>query len=205
MTKTHTPAHIAQLILIVISVMILTTIPTTADQNTPANAPTNEIRDWAEFFDESLNDLQEEKAIAAEDGKKGLLIMFEMDECPFCKRMKNTILNQSKVQDYYRKHFRILMIDVEGDLELTDFEGNITTQKDFSLKQHRVRATPVFQFFDLKGNTIKNGRLTGAAKNAEEFLLLGKYIIEGENEKIPFFKYKRAQGAQGSIPSTQVN
>ena len=159
------------------------------------NAPAKEtvIRDYSNFFDESLNDLQEEKEIAAEEGKKGILLMFEMDECPFCARMKKTVLNRGKVQDYYREHFRILTVDIEGDLELTDFEGKDTTQKTFSLEQFRVRATPVFQFLDLEGKPIKNGRLTGASKDADEFMMLGKYIVEGVNKKMPFIRYKRKQ------------
>lgn len=56
-----------------------------------ANESKTEIKDYSSFFDESLNDMQEEADIAKEDGKKGILIMFEMDECPFCARMKNCI------------------------------------------------------------------------------------------------------------------
>ena len=164
-----------------------------AQVNENASAKQTEIRDYSTFFDESLNDMQEEKEIATEEGKKGILLMFEMDECPFCARMKKTVLNRGKVQDYYREHFRIITVDIEGDLELTDFAGKDTTQKDFSLEQFRVRATPVFQFLDLEGKPIKNGRLTGAAKDADEFMMLGKYIVEGANEKMPFIRYKRKQ------------
>lgn len=154
---------------------------------------TNVKREWSAFFDESLYDMQEELEIANDEKKKGILIMFEMDECPFCARMKKTVLNQSMVQDYYRENFRIISVDVEGDVELTDFKGKETTQKDFSLKQHRIRATPVFQFLDLKGKKIKNGRLTGATKNADEFLLLGKYIAEDHNKKMAFSRFKRSK------------
>lgn len=87
----------------------------------------------------------------------------------------------------------MLSVDIEGDLELTDFAGKSTTQKDFSLKQFRIRATPVFQFVDLKGKPIKNGRLTGAVRDSKEFMMLGKYIAEGENAKMPFSRYKRKQ------------
>ncbi|MEB8430769.1 thioredoxin family protein [Cocleimonas sp. KMM 6892] len=166
-------------------------ISTFADDTAHTNQ--TEIRDYSTFFDESLGDMQEEKEIATEEGKKGILLMFEMDECPFCARMKKTVLNRGKVQDYYRKHFRIITVDIEGDLELTDFAGKDTTQKVFSLEQFRVRATPVFQFLDLEGKPIKNGRLTGASKDADEFMMLGKYIVEGANEEMPFIRYKRKQ------------
>ncbi|CAA6803628.1 MAG: Unknown protein [uncultured Thiotrichaceae bacterium] len=161
-------------------------------ESTPA-ADTEEARlsDWENFFDDSLNELPEELDIAKEEGKKGLLIMFEMDECPFCKRMKKTILNRSNVQDYYKDNFRIISIDTEGDLELIDFKGETTTQKDFSLKQFRVRATPVYLFVDLEGKPVKNGRLSGATKDINEFMMLGKYIAEKHNEEMTFTRFKR--------------
>lgn len=150
-----------------------------------------ETTDETSFFDETFNDLTEELATAKEDEKKAMLLMFEMDECPFCHRMKQTILNQPEVLAYYRKHFRIISVDIEGDLELIDFTGKTTTQKDFALKQHRVRATPVFLFFDLEGKAIKQGRFTGASKDAEEFLQLGQFIVEEHYKTMPFIKYKR--------------
>lgn len=160
------------------------TVPTSSTEETT-------LSDWENFFDDSLNILPEELDIAKEEGKKGLLIMFEMDECPFCKRMKKTILNRSNVQDFYKENFRIISIDTEGDLELVDFNGETTTQKDFALKQFRVRATPVYLFVDLEGKPVKNGRLSGATKDIDEFMLLGKYIAGKHNEEMTFTRFKR--------------
>ncbi len=179
--------------MIFLSLISIASTSTLLAKETEKSISNIEIRDSASFFDESLNDMEEESQTAIEDGKKGILLMFEMDECPFCARMKQNVLNRSDVQDYFRDHFRILSVDIEGDLDLTDFNGKETTQKEFSLKQFRVRATPVFQFLDLKGEPIKNGRLTGATRDAKEFMMLGKYIVDGDNKKIPFTRYKRNQ------------
>jgi len=167
----------------------------------PADAASSakvETRDVAKFFDESFNDMKEELETAKTDGKKGLLIMFEMDECPFCHRMKTTVLNRSDIQDYYKENFRIVTVDIEGDVELTNFKGEATTQKDFALKEFRVRATPVFQFIGLDGEPIKNARLTGATKDADEFMLFGKYVADKKNEDTPFSKFKREQGGDAA-------
>lgn len=145
---------------------------------------------YADFFNDSFGNLQEELDVAKEEGKKGVMLFFEMDDCPFCTRMKKAILSKEKVQQYYRDNFRLLAIDIEGDLELTDFQGNDTTQKVFAEKQHRVRATPVIAFFDLEGNKIT--KYTGAAGSPEEFMLLGKYVAEGHYKTMKFTKYKRA-------------
>ncbi|MFW5723771.1 MAG: thioredoxin, partial [Halochromatium sp.] len=82
-------------------------------------------------------------------------------------------------------------VDVEGDIEIVDFEGHANSQKDFALKQFRVRATPVFAFFDLDGDLV--ARYTGATRDSEEFLLLGRYVVEGAYKDIPFTRYKRDQ------------
>lgn len=145
------------------------------------------------FFDESFWDLTEELETARDSGKQGIMLMFEMDECPFCHRMKTTILNQPDVQRYFREHFLLLPIDIEGDVEMTDFQGQHTTMKDFAFAQYRVRATPVFAFFDLDGNYIKRARFTGATADKQEFLLLGQYVVDKVYEQMPFARYKREQ------------
>lgn len=144
------------------------------------------------FFNESFWDFSEELQTARESGKQGILVMFEMDECPFCHRMKATILNQPDVQDYFREHFMIFPLDIEGDVEVVDFKGKTTTMKDFAFKQYRVRATPVFAFFDLDGNYIKRARFTGATRDKDEFMLLGKYVVDGAYKKQSFTRYKRS-------------
>ena len=60
------------------------------------------------FFQDSFNDLSEEAEIAQEEGKTGVLVMFETDDCPWCERMKDTVLNQAEVQDYFRQHFQLI-------------------------------------------------------------------------------------------------
>ncbi|MEA3640391.1 MAG: thioredoxin family protein [Lamprobacter sp.] len=143
------------------------------------------------FFHQTFGDFSEELETARDEGKTGILLMFEMDECPFCHRMKSRVLNQPEVQDFFREHFLIFPVDVEGDIEVVDFAGNPDTQKDFALKQFRVRATPVFAFFDLEGNLV--ARYTGATRDSEEFMLLGQYVVEGAYQETTFTKYKRAK------------
>jgi thioredoxin-related protein len=150
------------------------------------HAGTRDIHQY--FFDQKLGDFKAELATAKQEGKKGILLMFELDDCPFCHRMKTTILNQSEVQDYYRQHFLIFSVDAKGDTALVDFKGRDTTEKRFAV-ENRVRATPVFAFFDLEGNQAT--RFTGAAKDVAEFMQLGRYVAEGAYKNMPFAKYKQ--------------
>lgn len=152
---------------------------------------------WAEtrdpgnhFFQPKFGDFRAELSAAKQQGKKGVFLFFEMDDCPFCARMKSTILNQSEVQDAYRANFLVYPIDVNGDTEMTDFDGKHTTEKAFALV-HRVRATPTLLFFDLDGKLV--ARHTGPTKDKDEFLLLGRYVAEGAYATQPFIRYKQGK------------
>lgn len=148
----------------------------------------------AYFFQETFGDFHEELAQARAEHKQGVLIFFEQEDCPFCYRMETTILNQPAVQDYFRAHFRIFSVDIEGDLDITDFRGVHTTQKDFAFRQFNVRATPVFAFFDLDGNLA--ARYTGPTSDEQEFLWLGEYVVDGHFRSESFTRYKRGKRAQ---------
>lgn len=143
------------------------------------------------FFQTKMGDLSTELDTVRSEGKKGVLLFFEMDDCPWCARMKATVLNQPEVQDYFRKHFLIYSIDVNGDVPLTDFQGKATTEKAFAF-ENRVRATPTMLFFGPDGKLLT--RYTGPTKNIEEMLLLGRYVVDDAYRQMPFAKYKQNAG-----------
>ena len=155
---------------------------------TPASA--GQTRDPATYFcHDSFNDLREEGEIALQEGKVGVLVMFETDDCPWCRRMKETVLNQVEVHDYFRTHFQVIAINVEGDALVTGFDGKEVPETEFALKHNRVRATPVFAFFDPSGNMLT--RYTGTTKDSQEFLWLGEYVVEAHFRTQRFSRYKR--------------
>lgn len=166
---------------LLISLLLILALPLSATPRDP----------YKHFFNESWGDYKEELANAKEQGKKGILIFFEMDECPFCHYMKNNVLNQSKVQEYYRKHFLNFSLDIEGDIEIVNLQGKSTKQKDFAFKEHRVRATPVIMIFGLDGKPLH--KHIGKTAGVEEFMLIGDYIVNGHYKKMKFTRYKREQ------------
>ncbi|ODU27720.1 MAG: thioredoxin [Thiobacillus sp. SCN 62-729] len=165
---------------LLIAFLLLFAAPTWAETRDPTN----------HFFQPKFGDFQAELDVAKQQGKKGIFMFFEMDECPFCERMRATILNQAEVQDAYRAQFLLYPMDVNGDTEMSDFQGKHTTEKAFAFS-HRVRATPTLLFFDLDGKLIT--RHTGPTKDKAEFLLLGKYVAEGAYASQPFTKYKQGK------------
>ncbi len=141
-----------------------------------------------DFFDLFMGDLGEELQTARDEGKKGILLFFEIDSCPFCIRMKRRLLSRPEVQELFGKAFLRYSVDVEGDVEITDFQGKTMRQKDFSL-DHRVRGTPTMIFYDLEGKEVT--RYVGAIDRVDDLLLLGEYVTEEVYRKMPFVRYKR--------------
>jgi thioredoxin-related protein len=86
------------------------------------------------FFNETWGDFREELANAKQQNKKGILIFFEMDECPFCHYMKSNVLNQPEVQAFFRENFLNFTVDIEGDVEITNMDGKVMKQKDFAFR-----------------------------------------------------------------------
>ena len=141
------------------------------------------------FFDQTLGNFHDELATARTEGKKGIMLFFEQAECPFCHYMKQNVLNQPEVQAYYKKNFLIFSVDINGDVDLTDFSGKVMSQKDFAFKENRVRATPVIAFYNLDGRQVV--KYIGPTNGVKELMLLGQYAADGVYRKTTFIKYKR--------------
>ncbi|CAC9594532.1 hypothetical protein CRYPA_1545 [uncultured Candidatus Thioglobus sp.] len=140
------------------------------------------------LFNQHFNDYSENLDDANEAGKEGIFVFFFMDDCPFCQKMERQVLNQDSVTSYFKTHFLNYKVNTESDLELVDFEGNDTVERVFAKRHNRIGATPVLAFFDLNGKRVV--RRTGFA-NKEEFLLLGKYMVEKAYLDENFVRYKR--------------
>lgn len=140
------------------------------------------------LFDQHFNDYSENLDDAIDAKKKGLFVFFHLEECPFCAKMRQNVLTQKPVIDYFKKHFLNFEVDVESDVELTNFDGNTMKEKIFAQRHNLVGATPVLAFFDLNGKRVV--RHTGFA-NQKDFLLLANYFVDQSYKKEPFIRYKR--------------
>lgn len=154
---------------------------------------------FTHFFYQSFGDLREEAATARAAGQRGLFVMFDDEECPWCHKMKTTILNQPEVQAYYRKYFRPIRIDTKGDQTVIDFQGKEWLEKDYAFKVFRVRATPVFIFFDLDGKVLY--RHIGIVRDVQEFLWLADYVAQGHYRNQKFTVYKRERRTRAASGS----
>jgi len=145
----------------------------------------------AEFRIESLDyNFPEEISEAVADGKQ-LVIMFHQDNCPFCDKMRTRVFPDAKVDAYYSQKFVMLEANIRGNLEVVAPNGKRMTERKLA-KSLRVRATPVFLFFDKSGKQAL--RLTGFL-DAELFVRAGQYVAEGFHKKRDSF-YRYLKGAE---------
>jgi thioredoxin-related protein len=142
------------------------------------------------FFDASLGDFAAELSTARQQGKVGVLLVFEAEGCPYCRRMREQVLNQAAVQQFYRRHFNIFPVDFLGSVGIMDFAGKELSEKAFARAQ-RVRGTPTFLFVAPDGREM--ARYTGATRDADEFLALGRYVAEGHYARTTFERYYPAR------------
>ncbi len=128
------------------------------------------------FFDQTLGDFKSELETAQKAGKVGVLLMFEAENCPYCRKMKQNVLSRADVQAYFRKHFANFSVDVLGDVPITDVAGRETTEKSYA-RALKIKGTPSFVAFGADGREL--ARLAGATRDADEFMLFGRYLGDG--------------------------
>lgn len=141
------------------------------------------------FFDQSLGDFRVELESAKKAGKRGLMLMFEAEACPYCLKMRETILNQPEVQAYFRQHFLIFSVDMLGDVEIQDPAGRSWREKSYA-KELRIRGTPTFVFIGSDGGIL--ARYTGATKDVSEFMQLGHFVVDGFYKTQSFSEYRKS-------------
>ncbi len=107
-------------------------------------------QDW---FLQSFLDLAEDLAEATAKGKR-LVLLWEQRGCPYCHDLHRINLVDDKTVAYIREHFAVIQLNLWGDREVTDFDGEKLREKDFARK-YRINFTPTLQFFPETADEIK--------------------------------------------------
>jgi len=101
------------------------------------------------WFAHSLLILPEEIAEAAKE-KKRVVLYFEQDGCPYCKRMVEVNFRDPRIATRMRERFVPIAINIWGDREVTTPEGKTMGEKQLAAHL-KVQFTPTLVFFDEKG------------------------------------------------------
>ena len=110
------------------------------------------------WFHESFLDLKEDIMEAKAAGKR-YAIFFEQRGCIYCKKMHEQVLSQKYINDFVRENYTVVQINLWGDREVTDFDGETLTEKKLA-KKWGVVYTPTIVFLadGIEGKEGKSGK-----------------------------------------------
>lgn len=149
------------------------------------------------WFLESLLDLNDDLKEAADKGKR-LVIMWELKGCPYCKKVHEINLADPAIESFIKDRFELLQLNIIGAREVTDFDGQRLTEKEFARK-YGVRATPTFQFFPEKADGLaqKAPQAREVARwqgymEPKPFTAMFRFVADKAYEKTSLIDYLKA-------------
>ncbi len=81
--------------------------------------------DWMR---DTFKDLREDLAEAKSEGKR-LVLLVEQRGCIYCTKMHQEVFPREEIDSYIRDHFFVVQMNLFGDVEVTDFDGEVLTEK----------------------------------------------------------------------------
>jgi thioredoxin-related protein len=97
------------------------------------------------WFLESFLDLREDLAEAQTSGKR-FAVIWEQKGCPYCEQVHTRNFTIESANRYVRDNFVMVQLNLWGDREVTDFDGEVLPEKELARKWGVV-FTPTIHFF----------------------------------------------------------
>ncbi|WP_417206613.1 thioredoxin family protein [Antarctobacter sp.] len=93
---------------------------------------------------DTFKDLREDLAEANAEDKR-LVLFFEQRGCIYCKKMHEEVFTDPEVSEFIDSNYFVVQLNLHGDIEVTDFDGEVLTEKEMARKW-RVLFTPNIVF-----------------------------------------------------------
>ncbi|MBV7396343.1 thioredoxin family protein [Mameliella sediminis] len=93
---------------------------------------------------DTFKDLREDLDEANAEGKR-LVLFFEQRGCIYCRKMHEEVFTDAEVSDFIDANYFVVQLNLHGDTEVTDFDGEVLSEKDMARKW-RVLFTPNIVF-----------------------------------------------------------
>lgn len=87
----------------------------------------------APWMRDTFKDLREDLQEANDEGKR-LALIFEQRGCIYCTQMHEEVLSRPDISEYIAENFFVVQLNLHGDIEVTDFDGEILAEKDMARK-----------------------------------------------------------------------
>lgn len=109
------------------------------------------------WIQESFLNLTDDLAEANEQGKT-VVVIWEQLGCPYCKRMHEVNFRIPRFNKYIEDNFFVIRLNLWGDREVTDFDGQMMSEKNLANKWG-VLYTPTIQFFPTEARSTSGKEL----------------------------------------------
>ena len=86
--------------------------------------------DWMR---DTFKDLREDLEDANAEGKR-LMVMIEQRGCIYCTKMHEEVFPRPEIADFIRDKFFVVQLNLHGDLEVVDFDGESLSEKQAARK-----------------------------------------------------------------------
>ncbi len=102
---------------------------------------------------DTFKDLNEDLAEANAEGKR-LVLFFEQRGCIYCTKMHAEVFPRPEIASFIEENYFVVQLNLHGDLEVTDFDGETLTEKQIARKWN-VLFTPTILFLP---ESVEDGR-----------------------------------------------
>lgn len=140
-------------------------------------------QDW---FAVTFKDMTEDLEDAAADGKR-LAIIFEQRGCIYCKRLHEEVFSIPEVSAFIRENFHVVQMNLFGDEEVTDFDGEAMPEKEMA-RRWGVIFTPTIMFMP------EEAPEDGTAAEAAVSVMPGAF---GKYTTLNMFRWVHEKGYEG--------
>ena len=96
------------------------------------------------WFSVTFKDMTEDLETAKDEGKR-LVIFFEQRGCIYCKKMHEEVFSDPEVAEYIKENYLVVQMNLFGDEEVTDFDGEALPEKEMA-QRWGVVFTPTILF-----------------------------------------------------------
>ena len=97
-----------------------------------------------EWMRDTFKDLREDLEEANAEGKR-LVLFFEQRGCIYCAKMHKEVFPRPDVSQYIADNYFVVQLNLHGDTEVTDFDGEVLSEKDMA-RRWNVLFTPTILF-----------------------------------------------------------
>ena len=152
----------------------------------PMQAQENGGLHTEDWFAVTFKDVREDLETARAQGKR-LALIVEQYGCVYCRKLHEEVLSDPEVRDYISQNYMVVQINMFGDEEITDLDGEALPEKEM-IRRWGVVFTPTVIFLPEEASG------TGTVMDAAVQVMPGAF---GKWTTLDMFTWVRDKGYEG--------